>query len=658
MEKFCVKGIYASGMVLQRNMTNCISGFAPAQSSVSVSFREEEWTCTANENGCWKIEFNPGEAGGPFLLEVKNGAESISYSDVWVGEVWLLSGQSNAQLPMERLKWSYPEDFKLPKNDNIRMITVPISFSFDGEKNFIDSPKWIPASPETLGLMSGTGYFFAKNLSHELNVPVGIINASQGGSPIISWVDRQSVADYHGSQPYHEILEKCENPDNIILARKKTDEAIKKWTDELFDGVEMPDVNASDWKDCTVPGELDDPKGAGLVWLKKEIELSEKEALAFNSKKTRLWLGRILDADFVYVNGVQVGATYYCYPPRRYEVPEGTLHAGKNYILIKLQKNSSAQKISFTSEKPYYLFTENVNVPPVAFRNVEKFRALEVPDDEVCIPLSGTWQMKLAKEIKDRPSELFFEWQPTALYNSMLSPCFDQAISGALWYQGESDAFHAEEYSELLEKMIMLWRRKFVYGAKDFPFIIVQLPNFADGGIESNTIDKNCWVGMREVQSHVAHKVKNCGLAVAIDAGEWNDLHPEKKSTVGKRLCYEALRLAYGRKEIPSSPRPSGCHLDGNDYVMDFDLHDCSLCSIVNKEDEVKGFYFISDGNKVEVSARLENKTRLRITVPENLRGKIERICYLQADSPKDVDLYAKSGEILIPVEPFSISGE
>ena len=115
MEKFCVKGIFGSGMVLQRNRTNCISGFAPAKSSVSVFFREQEWTCTANENGCWKIEFNPGKAGGPFVLEVKDGDESISFSDVWVGEVWLLSGQSNAQLPMERF---FPVQKRHDTHDN------------------------------------------------------------------------------------------------------------------------------------------------------------------------------------------------------------------------------------------------------------------------------------------------------------------------------------------------------------------------------------------------------------------------------------------------------------------------------------------------------------------------------------------------------------
>ena len=420
----------------------------------------------------------------------------------------------------------------------------------------------------------------------------------------------------------------------------------------------MPDLNADDWKECTVPGEIDELKKAGILWMKKEIELSEKEAQAFNSKNTYLWLGRILDADFVYVNGVEVGATYYCYPPRRYAVPAGTLHSGKNHIVIKLQKNSSSAKITLTPEKPYYLFTENVYVPPVASRHVEKCRALDVPDGEVCIPLSGTWQMKIAREMPDRPSEVFFEWAPTALYNSMLSPCFNYAISGALWYQGESDAGHAEDYAELLEKMILLWRRTFVYGAKDFPFVIVQLPNFADGRDESNTRCVTGWVDLRKTQSEVRHKVKNCGLAVMIDAGEWNDLHPEKKSTVGKRLSYEALRLAYGKNDIPYSSVPSGFIMEENSCVIDFDLQNSKLCSIINDEDKVKGFYFVAGENKIEAAGRIENQKSIRLEVPDDLRGKLSRICYLMADCPSDVELYVRANSeenVMVPVEPFEI---
>ena len=657
MSGFCVKGIYASGMVLQRNRINCIFGTAEPETSVSLSFRGNEKSCFSNRDGSWKIEFNPGEAGGPFVLSVKNEGLVIEFTDVFVGEVWLLSGQSNAELPMGRLYWSYREDFSLPKNDFIRMITVPIRFRFDGEQDCVESPKWICASPETLALMSGTGYFFAKKLSSTLNVPVGIVNASQGGSPIISWVDKKTVEDYRGKQPYLESLEKWENPENVANARKQTDEAIQKWQENLYAGVVQPSMEDSGWKDCVVPGEMDEPEGAGLLWLRKEIVLTEEEAAAFNSKKTMLWLGTIIDADYVYINGVEVGVTYYRYPPRRYEVPGGTLHPGSNYIVVKLQKNSAREKICFTPEKPYYLFTEDVAVPPVASRTIESKEPVSVQEGGVCKNLSGTWQMNGAKEVEDRPPELFFEWQPTALYNGMLSPCFNYAISGALWYQGESDALRNEDYEGLLKNMISLWRKKFVYGAKDFPFIIVQLPNWSDGRLESNTTNKSGWSEIRAAESKVSHEVKNCGLAVMIDAGEWNDLHPEKKFTTGTRLAYQALRLSYGKK-MPVSPRPKKIAPAKDGVLIDFDTAESRLCSINPNEGEVRGFYFDSGDEKKELRAKIESQNSVKVFIAPEALSKKGKICYLWADSPCNVDLYVKSSDILLPAEPFSLGLE
>ena len=187
-----VLGIYADGMVLQRNTTNCIFGEG-AQGEVSLSFRDTTAKTTAQADGHWKIEYNPGEAGGPFELKLACGKDTITFKDVWVGEVWVNCGQSNAQLPMDRLRYSYPHDMRLQKNDNIRMITIPITYSFDGPKDSVQNPTWICASPETIEQMSGTGYFFAKYLTAELGLPVGIINASQGGSPITSWMSEESL---------------------------------------------------------------------------------------------------------------------------------------------------------------------------------------------------------------------------------------------------------------------------------------------------------------------------------------------------------------------------------------------------------------------------------------------------------------------------------
>ena len=153
--KFRTLGIYADGMVLQRNTVNCIFGDG-AEGDVSLSFKDTTVKSTAQSDGRWKIEFNPGEAGGPFAIRLENAGNTVIFNDVWVGEVWINSGQSNAQLPMDRLRYSYPYEMKLPKDNNIRMITIPITYSYDGPKDTIQDPKWICASPETIALMSGT----------------------------------------------------------------------------------------------------------------------------------------------------------------------------------------------------------------------------------------------------------------------------------------------------------------------------------------------------------------------------------------------------------------------------------------------------------------------------------------------------------------------
>ena len=197
--KLIVKGLFGSGMVLQRNKINCVYGTADGYTDIMMTFRGVTSITQSDEFGNWKLEFSPGEAGGPFEMVIKADAERIEYNDIYVGEVWVSSGQSNAQLPMERMKFTYPREFKLPENPKIRMFTVPIRWSLNGEEDDFEhgenAPAWIAASPKTLGQMSGTGYFFAKKLSEELDVPVGIINASQGGSPIASWLSKAALEE-------------------------------------------------------------------------------------------------------------------------------------------------------------------------------------------------------------------------------------------------------------------------------------------------------------------------------------------------------------------------------------------------------------------------------------------------------------------------------
>lgn len=658
------KGIYASGMVLQQNTTNCIFGTADANKEIIIDFKNQKFFGKTQQNGEWKVEFEVGDAGGPFELKIFCENEKIIFSDVYVGEVWVSSGQSNAQLPMERMKYSYPNEFTLPQNDKIRMITIPIAWNFDGEQDSIENPTWKVANSQNIGEMSGTGYFFAKYLSTKLNVPVGIINASQGGSPISSWIDKKTLQKLNKIENLNELA-KWENPKNIEEKQKSLAENQKNWDSTIWNAdkgikenwakLTFGDVQ-NIWSDINLPNDIEDFETAGIVWFKKEIILSKEQVKHFNSTKTNLWLGTIVDADRTYVNGVEVGVTYYTYPPRRYIIPTGVLVEGKNTITIRVQKNSKFGKIRFYKEKPYCLFTDDVKVPPVAFRNIEvqkKVSESSLSKNSEIIYLDGKWKMCIGAIVEDAPQGMFFEWVPTALYNAMLSPCFNYAIKGALWYQGESDAGRYSEYKDLLKNLIDLWREKFVYANKNMPFIVVQLPNWSDGFNENNSALQSEWACMRQVQSQVCDEKENVGLAVTIDAGEWNDLHPEKKLTVGKRSAFEALRIAY-KNHNSFSPKVKNVQVLEDKAKLKFDCGESSLVAkFLENKDEIPGFSLIFENKKevIETYGKLISGDEVEVFIPKK-EGKLTKIRYLWADSPNPVCIYSKTE---LPACPFEV---
>lgn len=682
---FFTKGIYASGMVLQRNTTNCIFGKAAANAKVILTFREMQSETTADANGNWKIEYNPKDAGGPFQMKLESAGDTISFDNVYVGEVWVNSGQSNAQLPMERMRFSYPDEFALPENPNVRMTTVPITYNFEGEQDSIQNPTWVCASPSNLGGMSGTAYFFAKKLAQDLQMPVGIVNASQGGSPVEAWMSKKALAELNKDLSQTETYE---NADNIASKKASVEEAQRKWDENLnandkgfsehWEKIPFAKIG-SEWTDCTVPGYIEDFDSAGIVWIKKEITLTKEQVQHFNEKKTWLWFGTIIDADRVYVNGTQVGITYYSYPPRRYQVPAGILVEGANTITVRLQKNSKNGRIRLFEEKPYCLFTEDTKVTACVSRNVETHSAAyeKTTDTAEYIPLSGNWKMKPACTCGDAPATFFFEWVPTALYNAMLAPCFNYAVAGALWYQGESNAERYSEYKELLVKMIENWRQKFVYAPKNMPFVVMQLPNWSDGHGEDSAAVYSDWALLREAQAQAVSETANTALSVAIDAGEWNDLHPEKKRTGGTRAAEQALRIAYG-KNYKAATEVLEVKNIKDEFLVTFNCKDTSLTALpvegkacVGQGQSSKGeqmspdgaavygfSYLLEQGGKqtaVEASAELVDGNTVKVHQPEAAVGdgcKILELRYLWAQNPAPVNLYTKE---MLPAAPFRV---
>jgi sialate O-acetylesterase len=189
---------------------------------------------------------------------------------------------------------------------------------------------------------------------------------------------------------------------------------------------------------------------------------------------------------------------------------------------------------------------------------------------------------------------------PTVLYNGMIAPLIPYGIKGAIWYQGESNAGKAYQYRTLLPTMIEDWRHRWNEG--DFPFLIVQLANFQKHN--EQPVD-DAWAELREAQSLTAKHLKNCGIAVTIDIGNADDIHPKDKQDVGKRLALVALNRTYGDRVEYSGPEYAGMKRDGAAIRLRFTHTDGQL--VAKGGDKLEGFAIAGADKKfVWADARIE----------------------------------------------------
>ncbi|WP_082738299.1 sialate O-acetylesterase [Chryseobacterium sp. CCH4-E10] len=611
--KIRLPALVSDGMVLQRNQKLKIWGYADAGEKVNVKFLNKTYSVTADNNGNWNIMLPELKAGGPFVMTIND----ITLKDILIGDVWVASGQSNMELPMRRLKPLYGEEMKTVNNQNIRFFTVPQKYNFKTPQNDLDGGKWENTNPQTILNFSGVAYFFAKNLYEKNKVPVGIIHTSLGGSPVQAWMDVNSLKNY---PEYLQEAEKWKNDDLIKSTESNEQSLSKAWYSELDQSDiglnqhwENFDLDDSLWKTMNVPGSWEDHEGPfeGSIWLRKEITLPK----GFAGKTAFLNLGRIKDADVTYINGVKVGNVTYEYPPRWYDIPAGVLKEGKNIIAVRITNGSG--KGQFIADKPYYL---------------------EIDGQK--IDLKGSWKYKIGTKMeKTAPGQTFIRWKPTGLYNSMIHPLINYKVKGFLWYQGESNTGKPKEYGDLLTTMINDWRSK--WNEKDAPFLIVQLANFMEA--KSQPVESN-WAELRDQQRKVSLTVPQTGLAVIIDAGEWNDIHPLDKKTVGDRLALQALKMGDKKEIVADGPVYQSMKVEGNKIRLSFKKETDDFAKV----SELKGFAIKNtDGNWTWAKAKAEGE---KIVVWNDSVKNPVAVRYDWADNP-DGNLKNKSG---LPASPFS----
>lgn len=620
----CLKGqielprLISDGMVLQRDAEVNIWGWASSKEKIALSFFNKKYNTQADESGNWKITLPPQPTGGPYEIKLKGKNEQI-IKDVFFGDVWICAGQSNMVLTMERLKEKYPDDIKNANFPEIRNYFIKTSTNLSEPQKNLNDGSWVSVNPETVLGVSGVAYFFARDIYQKYKVPIGIINASVGGTPIEAWISEE------GLQAFPDLLNKLEtNKDTTainqlvdqqnrnFIRRPSADQgllATPKWYE--------PSYQPKNWGKLHIPGYWED-QGLkalnGVVWYRKTIEVPHKMI----GVPAKLFMGRIVDADVAYINGKKVGNITYQYPPRRYNVPASLLKAGKNVITLRVTNYSG--KGGFVPDKSYVLAANGDS-----------------------LDLRGDWQYKIGDVFEpQKPIPRFsFQNQPSALYNAMVAPLIQYTARGFVWNQGESNTHNPGLYAQLLPALIEDWRQK--WGQGDLPFLYVQLANFMDRDmlpVESN------WADLREAQRQ-ALKVPNTAMACAIDLGEWNDIHPLNKRDVGLRLAKAARNLSYKEKNlIYSGPNYLSHTIQNNKIILSFEHIGSGLTSIDGEplqQFAIAGFdkkYVWAEaqiaGDKIEVW----NKD---IPHPMYVR-------YAWANNPHGANLYNREG---LPASPF-----
>ena len=605
--------IVSNGMVLQRDENVKIWGWASEGENITIKFNAKKYSTTATGDGSWSVQLEPTKAGGPYNMEIE-GKNKIIVRDILMGDVWVCAGQSNMVHQMRLHSVRYASEIEKANNTQIRQFFVENTTNLNTPQNDVPKGSWKTATPDNIADFSAVAYFFAKKLYESNGVPIGIVNASWGGTPIESWISESGFKDFPATL---DIISK--NKDTTYVAQQKAIGKIKLSetedrgiTGQWYTTAYVP----KGWHTIAVPGYWED-QGVqdvdGVVWFRREIDIPQ----SVNLTNAKLFMGRIIDADEVYINGKKIGNTTYMYPQRRYEIPEGTLHAGKNLFVVRVTNNSG--KGGFVPDKPYQLIAAKDTIDIIGYWQYKVGR--------VNIPLN-----------KKAEYGMNIQNQPTALYNAMIAPLLNFKIKGFAWYQGESNTGKADGYTKLQMALIQDWRSKW---NQQLPFLFLQLPGFMDYHYLPSDSQ---WVLFREAQAKTL-SIPKTGMAVAIDLGEWNDIHPDRKKEVGERLALIAERVVYKKDIVCSGPDYKSSSVSGNKITVLFN----NAGGLTTSDKEMPAEFAIAGADKkfVWAKARIEGST-IELWNDEILFPKYVR--YAWADNPVNPNLINSEG---LPAAPF-----
>ena len=540
-----ISPIYSDGMIIERNRENIVEAVSKPGAEIEVIFDGESFAAKAGDDGKWSVKLSARPAGGPFTMTINDGEEVLTVSDIYVGDVILLAGQSNMELPVCRTLDLYKKDLEGVNYPQIRMFQLPKEASFGEPDEILRSGSWIKATLPAVMDFSAVGFYFAQKKFDEDGVPVGLVHAAVGGTHIEAFMSEEKVIEAGRMNRiravragrslectclpndsckmcYEEIIERDKKPGFVEeTVRAEMSDMMKwfeklgrddygvrgNWQDHEWNEEELKDAFVVDVPSSWINIPLGKMKGS--VWVQRTIDIPEE----FAGKAAQLRLGTIVDADDTYVNGTLVGHTDYFYPPRRYDVPEGLLKAERNVITVRVIINNNVGE--FKTEMPY---------------------CLKFGDDE--ISLEGKWFARIAAVEKPMGGQTFFFWHPTSLYNTMIYPVRNISFGAIFFYQGESNTRYPDDFEFLMVDMIDEFRSLF---GEDTPFVFAELPDFEGETWEQPGDDG--WNRMRRSQRRAAKARDNVEMVLMYDLGQRNEIHTQNKKLVGARFLEAYKKL-------------------------------------------------------------------------------------------------------------------
>lgn len=628
-------GLFSDHAVLQRGISVPVWGRARPKTRVRVTVGPATGESFSDGEGRFLVRLPPQPAGGPhaLLAETADGTDRVRREDVCFGEVWVCSGQSNMQWTVNDTRIA-PESPDLP---GLRMFTVP-NLAMPVRQDDV-SAVWQVSSPTTAGAFSAVGFYLGRRLHRELGVPVGILNASWGGTRIEAWISRDELMQHPDTAREIERYElSTHSPSfwDLIGAIDPTDGAQRLKLDEVCfpadpgnsgqkNGWASPEFDDAAWPIMHLPGAWQE-RGhnySAVFWFRRAVDLPADWA----GKDLWLDIGAVDKTDITYFNGERVGATGTGFDqsvwdvPRHYRVPSRLVRRTGNVIAVRAYS---------------FLYSGGMIGPAGEM-------AVRPADGPGSVPLAGEWRAHCEHNFGLIQPLLMrgpgFPNAPHTLFDSMILPLIPYAIRGAAWYQGESNTENPAPYGRRLKAMIRDWRR--AWGQGDFPFLTVQLANYT---APQDFDPASPWAVLREGQLRSLSEPA-AGLAVAIDIGEEMDIHPRNKADVGSRLAQWALARVHEKPVVPSGPLYSGMTIEGRRIRLRFEHVGGGLTA---RGGELKTFVIAGENKAFKPAAAWIEGSTVVVESPDVPEPQAVR--YAWANNPVACNLYNSEG---LPASPF-----